>query len=98
LLLVILLNILDLEQILQAALPFAGGVPIQDNEIDMRNGGLGCLYEHRSGRKLSESVMALTINQIDWNYFWKILFKEFIFNNDTIYSSIRRRFIKWHYH
>jgi hypothetical protein len=97
LLLVILLNTLDLEQILQRALPFAGGVPIQDNEVDMKNGGL-VVYtstDQAGNFRIGDGV---TINQTTGTISGTILFKKFIFNNDTIYSRIRRRLIRWLYH
>jgi hypothetical protein len=34
------------------AFPAAGGVPIQENETDARNGGLSCIYFYRPIRKL----------------------------------------------
>jgi len=76
------------------ALPRNGGVPIQQNETDSRNGGL-VVYTttDQSGNfRIGDGVV---INQQNRNNQWCILYKKFIFYNDTIHTRIRR-IITWH--
>ena len=77
------------------SLPSRGAVPIQDNEIDDRNGGLTIFTstDQTGNFRIGDGVI---INQqtgtITGEFYSKSLFSQ----NDTIHTSIRRRLKEWH--
>ena len=75
------------------AVPLRGGVPIQDNEIDMRNGGLVVFTStDQSGNfRIGDGVV---INQQTGTISGRFLFQEFILYYDAFHSSTRRRLKK----